>query len=178
MEAGAWVTARPGSGRLFWIDKPVALPAKCAVCGAGDDGRKYLDTQWSEDFYGVVYFCEYCFTEINNKLGWLSPDQEEILRGQVEALEKVNKDLLDEYAKYDDIRAVLDRYATGNQPNLGELSVRPEPTVQEERPVVAGSDRPERRPDKAPDKRDSGKGSNDTGDFTGEFGMGESADLF
>lgn len=54
------------SGRVQILDRPLALPGKCIICGASDndDGREYIDVGFEIEYYGVVYFCTHCFGEI------------------------------------------------------------------------------------------------------------------
>lgn len=56
--------------RVLVIDTPVAAPGVCSLCGtAGGDGRKFIDFGKQLDWYGAVYFCETCFTEMAEALG-------------------------------------------------------------------------------------------------------------
>lgn len=49
------------------VNTPVAEPGKCVVCGStGDAFRKFIDFGFTIDYYGVVYFCTFCFVEIAN----------------------------------------------------------------------------------------------------------------
>jgi hypothetical protein len=43
------------NGRFQLVDRPLAAPGKCAVCGAVD--RPVLDFGFDLDDYGVVYIC-------------------------------------------------------------------------------------------------------------------------
>jgi hypothetical protein len=43
------------NGRFQIVDRPLALPGKCAVCGAVD--RPVVDFGFDLDDYGVVYIC-------------------------------------------------------------------------------------------------------------------------
>lgn len=53
---------------------PEHLPQKCIGCGAGQaDGRRYIDTGMSEDFYGVIYICGHCIREVVDKFGEFVP---------------------------------------------------------------------------------------------------------
>lgn len=46
------------NGRFKYLEKPAALPGKCAVCGAVD--KPVIDFGLDLDYYGVVYFCCEC----------------------------------------------------------------------------------------------------------------------
>lgn len=55
------------NSRFKLLPRPVAIPGKCVVCGAVD--RPVVDTGWSIDYYGVVYFCVFCLTEVAGVIG-------------------------------------------------------------------------------------------------------------
>ena len=67
-------TAAKPNARMQVLDVPVAAPGKCVVCGFGgrEDDRKYIDFGFDLDYYGVVYFCSSCFTEVAGQLGYIS----------------------------------------------------------------------------------------------------------
>lgn len=46
------------NGRFKVLERPFALPGKCAICGAVD--KPVIDFGFDLDFYGVVYFCIEC----------------------------------------------------------------------------------------------------------------------
>lgn len=53
---------------------PPLAPGHCYLCmSVGGDGRKFIDFHKQVKKYGRVYFCSYCFEEVNAKLGWVSP---------------------------------------------------------------------------------------------------------
>lgn len=56
------------NSRFRLLDRPLAIPGKCVICGAVD--RPVIDTRWNIDYYGAVYFCVNCLTEVaTNMLG-------------------------------------------------------------------------------------------------------------
>lgn len=57
------------NSRFKLLDRPVAIPGKCVVCGAVD--RPVVDTTWSIDYYGVVYFCVFCLAEVAGVIGMI-----------------------------------------------------------------------------------------------------------
>lgn len=62
------------------LDNPVVAPAKCVVCGsAGNADRKFIDFGFSFDWYGAVYFCTICFTEIAEKCNFIESKTYETL---------------------------------------------------------------------------------------------------
>jgi len=62
-------------GQVQVVDIPEVLPQVCSVCGSGrlDDGRKYVDTGLSLDYYGIVYFCTICLDQIVRQVGSFVP---------------------------------------------------------------------------------------------------------
>lgn len=56
------MTAQPSPNSRFQVvDRPVAAPGKCAVCGATD--RACVDFGMDIDDYGVFYLCTHCMRE-------------------------------------------------------------------------------------------------------------------
>lgn len=52
------------------LERPDVNPAKCANCGGfKDDGRLYIDFGLHVDWYGAVFLCGLCLTEISTKMG-------------------------------------------------------------------------------------------------------------
>lgn len=81
------------SGRIKLLDSPVALPGKCAICGSiGGDGREFIDFGFELDYYGVIYFCSFCFSETAGSLGYIPPSAWKISEEEItEATNKVSK---------------------------------------------------------------------------------------
>lgn len=59
--------------RFKLLSRPLAAPGKCACCGAVD--RPVVDFGLDVRWFGVVYFCELCLTEIGQIIG-LVPESE------------------------------------------------------------------------------------------------------
>lgn len=77
---------------------PYYKPGKCANCGASkDDGRKYIDFGLEVDWYGIVYICGSCLSDVANAVGLFDRLNLRILDLE-KALEeeKKNKTSLDE----------------------------------------------------------------------------------
>ena len=71
------------SGRFKVLNQPYALPSKCAFCSLGhnQDGKvSFIDTTLDLDFYGVVYICSTCLTEIAKSLGYISESEWGVLK--------------------------------------------------------------------------------------------------
>jgi hypothetical protein len=58
----------PAVDRIQILERPMALPAKCIVCGGVD--RPVLDFQFDIEYYGAVYFCVECLTDVVSKIGY------------------------------------------------------------------------------------------------------------
>lgn len=81
-------------GRIQILDNPVAPPAKCIVCGAatGDDKRKFIDFGFTEEWYGVIYFCSLCLTEIFTELNFVEYSTYKTLLEQNQELKRALDD--------------------------------------------------------------------------------------
>lgn len=51
------------NGRFKYLDKPAALPGKCAVCGAVD--KPVIDFGLDVDYFGAVVICTECMKTAN-----------------------------------------------------------------------------------------------------------------
>lgn len=71
------------------LQLPTSLPGKCSLCGASDnnDGREYVDIGFELDFYGVIYFCTHCFSEISTAVGFFSSDKYHTKNAELESVE-------------------------------------------------------------------------------------------
>ena len=86
------------SGRFKVLDQPYALPSKCAFCSLGHNQGgtvSFIDTTLDLDFYGVVYICSNCLTEISANLGYIPPS----------SWEKIVKDSTNSLIENDRLRA-------------------------------------------------------------------------
>lgn len=66
------MTALPLTSRFQIVDRPVAHPGKCCVCGATD--RECVDFGMDLEDYGAVYFCLDCMREGGLAAGLIHPD--------------------------------------------------------------------------------------------------------
>lgn len=46
-------------------------PACCRMCQAVDKREWFIDLGYSEDFWGAVYYCNYCFDEVAGVAGYM-----------------------------------------------------------------------------------------------------------
>lgn len=66
------MTAPSLTSRFQVVERPLAHPGKCAVCGSTD--RPCVDFGFDVEDYGTVYFCLDCLTEVADVIG-LVPEQ-------------------------------------------------------------------------------------------------------
>ena len=85
------------NGRFKMLERPVALPGKCACCGAVN--KPVLDFNFDLDFYGAVYLCVECLGEAFTTMR----DTFASAGSQAVPLPTVNVEAVDEY-----LRAVTD----------------------------------------------------------------------
>lgn len=68
-------TAHNSLGRFQVVEgSPPNLPGKCVVCGT-TNAKFFIDIGFDLDFYGTIYFCDTCYLEGANSLGYRSPAQ-------------------------------------------------------------------------------------------------------
>lgn len=82
------------NSRAQLLDRPLAIPGKCVICGAVD--RPVIDTRWNIDYYGVVYFCIDCLREVASILGMVDGSllrEAEVNSAQAFEKELVKRDL-------------------------------------------------------------------------------------
>lgn len=100
------------NGRFKLLNRPMALPSKCAVCGAVD--RPVIDLDMDLDIYGVVYICVECMKAAATILGMVDGallTRAELVQRNHEDQLTAAKDVTDEYvARFSDLtRAFGDR---------------------------------------------------------------------
>lgn len=84
------MTAPSLTSRFQIVERPLALPGKCASCGSTD--RQSVDFGFDVDDYGTVYLCIPCLTEVGTVIG-LVPEQQ-VRDASLEAGQSVNEWLL------------------------------------------------------------------------------------
>jgi hypothetical protein len=118
-------------GEVRVTNYPEALPQKCCVCGTGRPDRKYVDIGMSLDFYGAIYFCEFCLNEVILKVGSFVPIAEykacqawvAFYRDKCEILTEKVGVLNDIVGNVQSLRSVNDRIA--NSDNSGPAGQDP-----------------------------------------------------
>lgn len=80
--------------RIQWLSRPIALPGCCSICGYSgtnvdslSDRRAFVDWNLDLEFYGRVYICSTCILQAVNGLGWLGPEQVELLHTRIQTQE-------------------------------------------------------------------------------------------
>ena len=148
------MTTEPNA-RIVVHNVPPAAPGKCVVCGfGGKDDRVYIDFGFDLDFYGVVYFCSECMTEVANGIGFVSADQ--YVRMQTENM-KLHDQLRTALDERDGATHALRAYLNGGSavgaaaesaelPKKSEPSKRPASKKPSPKPAVS-SDAKESGPD-------------------------------
>lgn len=146
--------------RIQFIQQPIALPGICAICGfpggPNSDGRQFVDWGLSLEFYGAVIFCTNCFKSGAEKLGFLSYEDTQLLRRQVnELIEKVQL----AGAENDRLRAVVDN-----------IRLLPHYSRNDSNPVPESSGEPEDsgEDESGPIESDNGGGYSDVQDANGD----------
>ncbi|MBK6555965.1 MAG: hypothetical protein IPG16_01715 [Comamonadaceae bacterium] len=64
------MTHSPVLERFQLLDKPIAAPAKCAICGSVS--KPVIDFNFNLDWYGAVYFCVECMQAAARAIGLVS----------------------------------------------------------------------------------------------------------
>lgn len=155
------MTALPSYSRFQIVDRPVAAPGKCAVCGATD--RECVDFGMDIDDYGAVYFCTHCIRE-----GALAT-------GLVVTVEQYNADRMKagqsihDYLTAHSMRVVTDEYAesihslvAGLPTAFPDLDVRLDNGDPDATDETHGTDGQELQPDTTPDVSTAGQDSKPT----------------
>jgi len=154
------------NGRVTVHRIPPAAPGKCVVCGfSGDveESRLFVDFGFDIDYYGVVYFCSLCMTEVANAIGYVSIDQyNKVQTLNMELADKV-LELTDERdAATNALRAYLNgRPGVGATSESEELPAKSEPI---ERPTTK---KPKPKSTTSSDAKESRP--NDSGDSDGDI---------
>lgn len=149
-------------GRFKVIEANQLLaPGKCAGCG-GFTKRRFVDFGLELDFYGVVYLClEVCFTEVANKLGFLSPVQTQELNAKLKSYRGHFDVLQDKLSKLEGVRDAIDSYHGGSSISDSVVESSDSGTVHQ------GSS----------DEGVEAEGPVDSGSETGQSGSPESIDV-
>jgi len=84
--------------RFSILERPLLSPGVCAVCGTAE--RQVVDFGLDLEFYGRVYFCRDCTTQIGTVFGDLiSYDKYLMLRDEKNRLERTAEHAMQEFNK-------------------------------------------------------------------------------
>lgn len=115
--------------RVHILDLPVASPGHCAICGSvGGDGRKFIDWSFALDWFGAVYLCTICMTEVVEKtnlyvaIGRFKALEESVAyyTGTIDTLSEENSRLRDALRVFGSMSDLLQR---DSSPSLSALQV-------------------------------------------------------
>lgn len=138
------------NGRFRFLERPAALPGKCACCGAVD--KPVVDFGFDVDWYGVVYLCLDCLGEAVQIAGVHLAEN----KSQVVPPPPINSEAVDEYlrrstesinrliavlppAYFDGVQDASEADVSDSGPSIGELG-QPLGIVQDEQGDDNGSD--------------------------------------
>lgn len=115
--------------RIKVLDYPGCIPSKCMICGRGPDpDRKFIDFGQQIEFYGAIYYCDICMSEVAKAVGYIH-------LSVATAVENLYRELRDKYITdlaelegYRDVFAGLRNHGIGIPnvfsvvPNLPEVA--------------------------------------------------------
>lgn len=77
-----------GSNKVQITASPMVAPNQCCNCGFSgqQEGRFYIDFGIDIEFYGTVLLCTECFAETAGRIGWITPEINDALQGEIAIL--------------------------------------------------------------------------------------------
>ena len=91
---------------------PILNPGVCRICGASSAGTEddvnartyFLDMEFIEDFWGNVYYCNYCFDQMARAVGYVPADDEVMnrLKRELDLLRIENGEFVNLYQRLSD----------------------------------------------------------------------------
>jgi len=142
---------------------PPAAPGKCVVCGfSGDveDSRLFIDFGFDIDYYGVVYFCSLCMTEVANAIGFVSIDQyTKIQTLNMELVDRVEELTNERDASTNALRAYLN-----GRPGVGAVLESEELPKRSEAIERPANKKPRPKSTTSSDVKESGPDDSSSGD--------------
>jgi len=91
------------ASKIKVLEAPRLAPGTCCICGTSrTDDRQYIDMNWDIEWYGVVYFCTFCFIQAVNTIGCLTREQSEALEEENNRLRQMVIDFRAKEAVIDD----------------------------------------------------------------------------
>lgn len=103
--------------------QPPLLPSSCIICGSSDYSRSYIDFGVQVKKYGRIYFCNECFADCADTLGWVSPATAAITSSMMDGYHYANEQLREENAK---LRDLVDSRISELRDDLVKYGSKPE----------------------------------------------------
>lgn len=94
-------------GRVKIVSAPERLPGKCGLCGTATSKKGFLDTSLSYDFFGALYFCYNCITEMGDQFGLLNEEKSSALTAQLASTKKELEETKEALNELDRLRSYL-----------------------------------------------------------------------
>lgn len=91
------------------VNRPEALPGQCKGCGAADRGP-YVDTTWSEEYYGAIYFCRDCVLEMAFLYGAISPEAADKIKLELAEAKQAQFDAEVKLRSLSNVKETVDAY--------------------------------------------------------------------
>ena len=115
------------------VDVAALTPGICRICGGSTDRDYFLDMEMIEDFYGHVYYCNYCVDQLAKTCSYTRSDDR--------AMERLQEELKDLRQQVNDFGILFDGLLTcgidlyGLLDFLGENKFE-DPTAKRERAAL------------------------------------------
>lgn len=124
------MTAVPGGtvGKFQIIEGYLPIsPNKCMACGSFHG--TFIDFGLNDDWYGAVYFCSACVTDMASQLGYVSSNEKDKFIAKIDEYVEKIKELEKEKDVYKNAVAALESFMRGNS-DAGTISVTPVEVIQ------------------------------------------------
>lgn len=120
------------------VNRPEALPGQCKGCGAADRGP-YVDTTWSEEYYGAIYFCRDCVLEMAFLYGAIAPEKADALKLELEEAKQTLFDTEVKLRSLSQIKEAVDAYFStlGGHGSFSNTMSYSDPNLEITEPAVA-----------------------------------------
>ncbi|MGS2592236.1 hypothetical protein [Streptomyces hebeiensis] len=112
--------------RFSIVNTPVIAPGICVSCSTADiDDRKFIDFNKEVEYYGVIYICTPCVTELAKLLNFIPMESFEDLHKEYRKLQIDHNHLINKYSKVEDALFALrpDSTSIDSGINSGNSSV-------------------------------------------------------
>jgi alkylhydroperoxidase family enzyme len=79
---------------MYLVEVAARSPGHCRLCGGASDREFFMDMEMIEDFFGHVYYCNYCVDQMAKIAGYTRSDDRSMERLQ-EELDDLRKQIND-----------------------------------------------------------------------------------